>query len=507
MAYWMQESERPRGRSRNLRTQHDLPVGRACRSGGGIFLAAAVTLSPALTDDTLSPGYPKFTPTPWYATWPSQTGKAADPGAFDAADILGAAVADNDMPQDGYPDIVVCTYRSLTILRNLQTWDPNDPNDPNDPYSVNCMVFHRQLSTGSSLHHLDVKLADVTDDRKRDIVTVAGDGIVRIYLNHGDGTFGDYTSDPNSPSPSAQFSMTESSVTMNRTQRLVVTDVSNDGVREILVAGSIEASQVDVPTVGVAFRPSGGWGASTPAVDLYSDTDFVTPCLDIATGPFRTSTQSGYPDFVASFEQDVGLGVGQNDNSAGSFTPMFTSEFGAISKSMTTNLFRPAVTYFDAIELTAAQFVGDVLQPLENDGTGSFDNLNPIKIEDQLTENVFGLASGKLNIDGYMDLAVTGRTYVNGSPGAYHGKVVIYRGKGNLDFWSAPRPTDPNDPNYALWDPNTPAPVVLEAGPDNVPKYVKIVDMNLDCRPDIVTVGEGHYHVNIWQNLMQVSCD
>lgn len=506
----MRKSGIVRGPSRKGSPHQKLRSDDVARWGGaGLLLAAASTaLATALIDDTLSPGYPKFTPTPWYATWPSQSGKAANPGAFDAADILGPAVADNDMPQDGYPDIVVCTYRSLTILRNLQTWDPNDPNDPNDPYSANCMVIHRQLSTGSSLHHMDVKLADVNDDRKRDIVTVAGDGIVRIYLNHGDGTFGDYTTDPNSPSPSAQFSMTESSVTMNRTQRLVVTDVSNDGVREILVAGSIEASQVDVPTVGVAFRPSGGWGAGTPAVDLYSDTGFVTPCLDIATGPFRTSTQSGFPDYVSSFEYDVGLGVGKNLNSGGAFTPVFTNDFGTVSKSMTANLFRPAVTYFDAVELTTVQFGGNLLQPLENDGTGEFDNLNPIKIIDKLAENVFQLASGKLNMDGYLDLAVTGRTFVSDpTPGAYHGKVIIYRGKGDLGFWSVPRPTDPNDPNYYTWDPNTPVPVVLEAGADNVPRYVRIVDMNLDCRPDIVTVGDGHYHVNISQNLMQVSCD
>ena len=52
-------------------------------------------------------------------------------GTFDVADILGPEIEGNPvlMPPDGWPDVVVITWRSLVILRNSQVW-PADPNNP-----------------------------------------------------------------------------------------------------------------------------------------------------------------------------------------------------------------------------------------------------------------------------------------------------------------------------------------------------------------------------------------
>ena len=61
-------------------------------------------------------------------------------GTFDVADVLGRAIEGGPvlMPPDGWPDVVVITFRSLTILRNTQVWTVSDPNTG--------LIFHRTLS-------------------------------------------------------------------------------------------------------------------------------------------------------------------------------------------------------------------------------------------------------------------------------------------------------------------------------------------------------------------------
>lgn len=450
--------------------------------------------------------------------WSSSPGASGVNGTFDVADIVGPAISDQ-MPPDGWPDVVIITWRSLTVLRNTREWR-HDPNLPGWPVRNN-LTFVRRLHT-YDIHHNDVKLADMDGDTYRDIVTTAMNGAgadakVRIYLNNVDGTWGTWDPndpngpcpDPNNPCPDAEFAMTSNpndpNQTMSQVYGLALTDVNNDGVREILVAGSYKDGYR--PAVGVAFRPAGGRGSGQPDVDIYAEPEMLARGLHIYTGPLKNpngSPGNSLPDFAASLHwanYTDGLGIGRNTGSGGAFTPSnpFTDDFGVAAHGMTGARFRNSLAYHDLVEVGYdSSLSSPTIVALKNLGNGQFQNpdtpiyLNPEQPDpNNPTEPIWAtgaeeITSGLLNADGYYDVAVAA-SLIDGA--VQYGRVLVFRGDGTLAFYH-----EEDNPPYII-------------SADDVPTFIKAYDMNLDCRQDLLTLALTALEIRVYLNRMPVSCD
>lgn len=412
-------------------------------------------------------------------------------GTFDVADVLGPAIEGGPvlMPPDGWPDVVVITFRSLTILRNTQVWTVSDPNTG--------LIFHRTLSM-PNIEHTDVRLADMNDDRRRDIVTTATDGNVRIYYNNNNGTFGVITGQysPDAPGPSALFDMQTGTLTMNSTAGVVLRDIDGDvaGVREILVAGSMPSGSDPRPAVGVAFRPGDGWPLSgDPDVDIYQSLTLNTRCIDLLAGPFKSTSyiNNTLPDFAGTFDPTKlidGMTFGMNSGSGGVFSPVsFTTSFGVRSPTITTSVFRPAQPYQDFVQVGLNEETQNYyLLPLANNGQGELSHGTIVSINSQ-TQGGFvnSITSGSFTADGFHDVAVACAGHGTFQSLTANG-VLVYRGNGNLSFTG---------------------PFALQTDPTDGPTHIETSDVNRNCVQDLLTVMFGNHEVRVYLNLQPMSCE
>jgi hypothetical protein len=180
------------------------------------------------------------------------------------------------------------------------------------------------------------------------------------------------------------------------------------------------------------------------------------------------------------------MAFGLNSGSGSVFSPVsFTQNFGKRSPSIAAARFRTSLAYDDLVQIGYDSSGEGFIQPLENQGDGTLVESDPITISSSVAVLPWGVASGHLTPDSVPDIAVACQGNLAGGQSSENG-VLIYRGDGSFGFEG---------------------PFLLTTESSDRPKYIKLGDLNLDCRTDILTLREGVTKLRVYFNLTGPLCN
>ena len=246
-------------------------------------------------------------------------------------------------------------------------------------------------STGEHSEATSIDVGDLNNDQHMDIVVANMKGnSVGVFLNLGDGTFGNQT----------EYSTGEDSTPYF----VVIADMNNDNQRDIVVV------MIEISAVLILIGHRNG---SFSYGNSYSTGEEAYPeAITVAD----LNNDMNLDIIVANSEVGVGVLLGYGN---GSFTNITTYLNGF-------KFYPRYVTFGDLnqderLDIVATDYDNDGIAILLGDGNGSFDKQFILPIDDRPN----CLVIGNLNNDEYVDMV-----YVS----AYYNNLAILLGQGNVTF-------------------------------------------------------------------------
>ena len=199
---------------------------------GGSATSLTVTVPAGATYEPLSvlntaTGLTGYSAIPFLATFtnPFGTGVPADffqPPVTIPTDYAPGYVATGDLDGDGKPDLIIATFSSITVQRNVSTTGV-----------INAASFAGKVTLPlSGTVYTKIVVRDVDGDGKLDIVAVSSYDVVRIWRNAS--TSGSLTAA--SFASSISFPLKPNASSLNSAVSLAVNDLDGDGKPELVVA-------------------------------------------------------------------------------------------------------------------------------------------------------------------------------------------------------------------------------------------------------------------------------
>jgi hypothetical protein len=377
---------------------------------------------------------------------------------------------------DGWLDVAVANkshpggFGSVSLFRNTQDWNPID-------ITKGLQFAQNPLLFNESARHVGFGLWGDIADALPSLVVATTSKVYIFYHNSLPGA-------PYGPNPSVVLNPAH----VGFIRGMAVADLDGDGGDDIIVCGQ------DIIAVGPQLeviwqRPLLPAGLHEQDVPLPASV-INTGASDVVAGVIRLPQVQGRRDLAVTFDAGLQQFIVRclNDGPSGNGAAWDVQEYPARpALSLAIGRFRPGgladLVISDSVPGTHDAHV------LFADSAGVYELPQLYDLEPG--RDPFGVAVGHLNDgDAFLDFVAACQ---HGLPNYTHGGVAVFRGLAN------PRGTFNLAPSFFyVMDPNP----VLDHRPK--PCYVRVGDMNLDGKDDIVTANNGLDHGYSISVLLQI---
>lgn len=465
----------------------------------------ALTLAALIAAGISSPAFAQHWSQFWNpVTWPTDDGAIEDqykPYGLAVGDLMGAATA---TPKDTWLDVVVVNNwaQSFAVFRNTQVWSAVQP-------TTSGLIRDNVYDLGRSPY--GVALGDMDNDGDLDAVisllsTVnndddPADAQVWVLRNNGNGFF---------TVPPVASDIIALPAVMRNAYGLALSDFNSDGRLDIVVAGYDRLTYCegkfggykDTPRVEQIQQTNPGvFQVQTPPIRIpFGDSCKQGVATDVSPGRLIEQGTPARRDVAVAIgcrPENAGCGLNErkvavlkNLNSDGNFSAQLYD--GLDSYGITTAPIRAIPGRIDVLagDLHNINLTHDDGYPYFNDGNGNL-TLTPgtiLSVTSTPPYNPYGVAAGTLDAgNNTVDVAFA---MVNDGPWD-HGCVAIMLGNGNGTFSPAVKllRVDATDENPK-------------------PCFLRIADMDKDCRNDVIVscTDSGHLSVVVNKNPTPPGC-
>jgi gliding motility-associated-like protein len=333
-----------------------------------------------------------------------------------------------DLNNDDKPDIITANNAKeyLTILPNGVGTDLNSNFNSPIPLPVTAKTLH-------------VSCGDLNNDGKYDIVTTTDETDGRLFYFQGNGN----------------YSFTGGSKVLNNSlvRQIQIADLDMDGLPEVILSNVKTNEIIILPNTSNSVISFGEPIRLTISVILGSGTDALQ---------VKDLDNDNVPDIIVSPTLGANVYVLRNKSTTGNFqfnNPIELKATGQITALKVGDLDNDGKS-----DIAVTKFNGTKIEIIKNISTqGNLLFENPISLDVAL-ERSWGLDFGDLNGDGKLDIVVPHITpSVSSNPPK--SKLTVLENQGGLNFGQT----------------------VIEK--NDVSRYVRIVDLNADGKPEIAGIS------------------